>query len=94
MSAMRPLAQAIPGALATLLRGAPISPGKVDFAWKAAVGPAMDRVTWVRLEGTVLLVEAHSPQWTHEVARSAHLILAHMQALLGEDVIRELTVRA
>ena len=91
---MQPLAQAIPRALGQLLRGSPLSPGKVEFAWKAAVGPAMDRVTSVRLDGHVLLVEARTPQWAHEVARSSGIILKRMQALLGDAVIRELTVRA
>ena len=34
---MQPLAQAIPKVLAELLRAAPSSPGKIEFAWKAAV---------------------------------------------------------
>ena len=55
---MRPLSSALPGALAELLRAAPLSPGKVDFAWRAAVGPALERVTAVRLEGTTLIVDA------------------------------------
>ena len=38
---MRPLSHAVPGGLAELLRDTPLSQGKVDFAWKAAVGPAM-----------------------------------------------------
>jgi hypothetical protein len=42
---MRPIQQAFPGALAVLLRVAPLSPGKVSFAWSAAVGPALDRMT-------------------------------------------------
>src|SRR5262249_25437222 len=38
--AMRPIAQAIPGAVTELLKAAPLSDGKVSFAWRAAVGPA------------------------------------------------------
>jgi hypothetical protein len=91
---MQPLAQAIPRVLAELLRGSPLSPGKVDFAWKAAVGPAMERVTRVRLEGHTLLVEAHTPHWTREIARSSRIILKRMQVLLGEDVIQEISIRA
>lgn len=91
---MQPLAQAIPRAIAELLRATPLSPGKVEFAWKAAVGPAMQRVTAVRLQGTTLLVEAQTPYWTREISRSSRLILRRMQNLLGEDVVQELTVRA
>jgi predicted nucleic acid-binding Zn ribbon protein len=90
---MLPIHHVIPRAVAELLRGAPLSPGKVDFAWKAAVGAAMQRVTSVRLEGGVLLVDAQGPQWTREVARSSRVILKRMQALLGDEVIREVRVR-
>ena len=91
---MQPLSQAVPRVLAELFRGSPPSPGKVECAWTAAVGPAVDRVTRVRLEGRVLLVEARSPQWTHEMQRSSRIILRRMQTLMGDDVIEELIVRA
>jgi hypothetical protein len=42
---MLPLSSGLPGALVELLRGSPNSDGKVTFAWKAAVGPAIERVT-------------------------------------------------
>jgi hypothetical protein len=91
---MRPLNQAVPGALASLLRAAPLSPGKVAFAWRTAVGPAVDRVTSVRLESRVLLVDATSPQWGREVTRSSGIILARLQTLLGTDVVERVEVRS
>ena len=90
---MQPLAQAIPRVLTELLRHHPLSPGKVDFAWKAAVGPAVHRATAVRLENGTLLVDAPTPQWRREVTRSSPLILRRLQTLLGEDAIREVIVR-
>ena len=90
---MRPLNQAVPGALASLLRAAPLSPGKVTFAWRTAVGPAMDRVTSVRLESGVLLVDATSPQWAREVARASGIILARLQTLLGAEAVGRIEVR-
>ena len=90
---MKPLIQGLPGALAELLRGAPLSPDKVDFAWKAAVGSALQRTTSVRLEGTRLLVDAASPQWAREISRSQHVILSRLQTLLGEDVVTAIEVR-
>jgi Dna[CI] antecedent, DciA len=90
---MRPLSHAVPGALAELLRTAPLSPGKVSFAWRAAVGPAMERGTSVRLDGRTLVVDAASAQWGREIARSSSLILARLQALLGADAIDRLHVR-
>ena len=83
----------MPGALVELLRGTPLSPGKVRFAWRAAVGPAVERVTSVQLAGRVLVVEAKSPQWAREVTRSADVILTRLQTLLGKDTVTSITVR-
>lgn len=83
----------MPGALAGLLRDAPLSPGKVAFAWQAAVGAALARVTAVRLEDGTLLVDAPSRQWAREVSRSSHVILSRLQALLGTEVVTKLHVR-
>ena len=90
---MRPLSQALPGALADLLRNAPLSDGKVDFAWRAAVGSAVERVTAVRLDGHVLIVEAGSAQWAREIRRSSGVILTRLQTLLGHDVVERIMVR-
>jgi predicted nucleic acid-binding Zn ribbon protein len=91
---MQPLGQLMPRALAEIVRGAPLSPGKVEFAWRTAVGPAMARVSAVRLEDGVLLVEAHTAQWSAAIMRSSRIILSRMQALLGADVIRDIRLRA
>ena len=90
---MRPIIHAVPGALVELLRGTPLSPGKVGFAWRAAVGPAVDRVTSVRLDGRVLVVEASGSQWAREVTRSADLILTRLQTFLGKDIVTSIIVR-
>jgi predicted nucleic acid-binding Zn ribbon protein len=89
-----PLGHAIPGAVAELLRGSPLSAGKVDFAWRTAVGPAVQRVSAVRLEQGVLLVDASGGQWSAELKRSSPVILRRMQLLLGADVVKEIVVRA
>ena len=93
MAGFEPLAQAVPNAITTLLRTTPMSPGKMQFAWKVAVGPAMDRGTFVRLEGGNLLVEAKTAAWAKEVSRSSGIILNRLQTLLGSEVVTELTVR-
>ncbi len=90
---MRPLASALPGALAQLLHDAPLSDGKVAFAWKAAVGPAVERATAVKLDGTMLIVEVASPQWAREIKRSTAVILRRLQTLLGEDIVTRIAVR-
>jgi len=93
VAGFEPLAQAVPNAITTLLRTTPMSPGKMQFAWKVAVGPAMDRGTFVRLEGGNLLVEAKTAAWAKEVSRSSGIILNRLQTLLGPEVVTELTVR-
>ena len=89
---MHPLIHGMPGAIVELLRGSPTSDGKVTFAWKAAVGPAIERVTKVKLERRVLLVEAVSDQWSKEVMRSSPVILKRLQSLLGADTIDRIEV--
>ena len=90
---MRPLTHALPGALAELLRDAPLSPGKVEFAWRAAVGPNLGRVTSVRLEGRVLIVEAANPHWAREIVRGSNIILTRLKTLLGHDTVERMQVR-
>lgn len=90
---MQPLIDALPGALVQLLRDAPLSDGKVGFAWRAAVGPALQRVTAVKLEGSVLIVETPGAQWAREVRRSANVILPRLQGLLGRDTVTSITTR-
>jgi predicted nucleic acid-binding Zn ribbon protein len=90
---MNPIVSAVPGAIVALLRDAPLSAGKVTFAWNAAVGPAVQRATSVHLENGVLLVDASTPQWAREVSRSTPIILRRLQQLLGEGTVASLTVR-
>jgi hypothetical protein len=89
---MQSLTHAISGALVELLSGSPTSDGKVTFAWKAAVGPAIDRVTHVKLERRVLLVETLNAQWSKEVMRASPVILKRLQSLLGADTIERIEI--
>lgn len=91
---MQPMGQAIPKVVADLLRNTPHSPAKIEFAWKAVVGPAIGRVSRVRLEGQLLIVEAGTPAWTRELSRSAPLLLGRLQRLLGSDAVKEIAIRA
>jgi phosphoserine aminotransferase len=90
---MKRLTHAVPGALMELLRGAPLSDGKVTFAWNAAVGPALERVTTVKLERKILIVDAASPQWSRELERLRGVILARLQSLLGKDAVSSIIIR-
>jgi predicted nucleic acid-binding Zn ribbon protein len=61
----------------------------VEFAWRAAVGAAVARVTAVSLDGSgVLHVRSTDAHWLIEVRRSSKLILARLESLLGSDVVR------
>jgi hypothetical protein len=90
---MRHLAHAIPGALTELIKAAPLSDGKVTFAWNAAVGPALERVTAVKLQGRVLLVDTVGALWSREIERSTPMILKRLQALLGPATVEKIEVR-
>jgi predicted nucleic acid-binding Zn ribbon protein len=90
---MRPLTHALPGAISELLRAAPLSDGKVTFAWNAAVGPALERVTHVKLEHGILFVDTQSAQWAREIRRSSGVILPRLQSLLGKETVTSISVR-
>jgi predicted nucleic acid-binding Zn ribbon protein len=90
---MRALGYIVPAAIAELLRSSPPSPGKIQFAWNAVVGPAVQRVTHVHLEGTVLLVDAQTAQWARELTRSSHVIAGRLESLLGPETISRIVVR-
>jgi hypothetical protein len=90
---MKPLTHAMPGALRLLLHNAPLSDGKVGFAWRAAVGEAFERATAVKLEHGVLVVETTSAEWAREIKRSQGIILSRLQAMLGADAVTRIQVR-
>jgi len=90
---MKPLAHAVPGGLRQLLHNAPLSDGKVAFAWRMVVGAALDRATAVKLENGVLLVDTASAQWARELKRSQSMILPRLQAMLGEQNITRIELR-
>jgi hypothetical protein len=90
---MVPVQQCVPEVLAELLRDQPTSPGKVTFAWRIAVGAAVDRVTTVVLgENGVLRVAIVDPHWRKEIERSAGLIGSRLDRLLGIGVVRRIVV--
>ena len=82
----------MPRVLAEVLRKAPLTPEKVAFAWRTAVGPAMDNATTIELRNSMLLVRVTEATWEREVERSAALIRARLDALLGEGVVRRVEV--
>jgi len=89
---MIPVHRFMPDALADILSRAPLTPEKVAFAWRSAVGPATDKVTTVELRKGVLSVRTKDTAWQREVERSAAVIRARLDALLGRDVVRYIEV--
>ena len=83
----------MPRVLSAVLRNAPLSPEKVAFAWRLAVGPALDKATDVALRQDVLYVRAKDAAWQREVERSAALIRSRLTDLLGEHVVRYIDVK-
>jgi hypothetical protein len=89
---MQPLQQAVPGAVTALLRQGDLSPGKVEFAWSAAVGPAIAGATKVTLEpGGTLVVRVTSVHWRQAIERATSTILGRLGQYLGEGVIVKVT---
>ncbi|MGH7551894.1 MAG: DciA family protein [Longimicrobiales bacterium] len=82
----------MPDALAAVLRRAPLTPEKVAFSWRTAVGPAVDKVTSVELRDGVLRVRTKDAAWQREIERSAALIRSRLGGLLGERVVRYIEV--
>lgn len=81
----------IPAVLADVIRKAPLCPEKVEFAWRSAVGPNVDRVTKVHLDASgVLYVRSADAHWAREVKRSSRLIASRLTALLGDGVVKKI----
>ena len=91
---MEPVHTLMSGAVARLVRPAPLSPEKVLFAWRAAVGHAVARVTRVRFAGLgVIEVIVDDDRFGDELARSAPLVLQRLQELLGVEVASRMDVK-
>ncbi len=91
---MIPVQRLMPAGLAAVLRNAPLTDEKVAFAWRSAVGAAVNDVTTIELRGGVLHVRAKDTVWQREVERSAGVVRARLEALLGPNVVRYLEVTA
>jgi predicted nucleic acid-binding Zn ribbon protein len=79
-------------ALAPAIRQAPLTPEKVDFAWRAAGGAAIARATRVVLEGHVLRVTGDDPQWVDAVRGMRGHLLRQLEPWLGRGTVLEIDV--
>ncbi len=83
--------QVMQGVVAEVIRKAPLTAEKVAFAWRLAVGAAIDKSTTVRLADTgVLYVRAETPAWLAAVRKSTSLIQIRLDDLLGENIVKKL----
>ena len=83
--------QVLPGVVAEVVRKAPLTDAKVAFAWRLAVGPALDKATRVRLadDGT-LYVTAESKAWLDSIRASVGMIRSRLAHYLGEDAVKRI----
>jgi hypothetical protein len=89
---MIPVQRVMPDALAAALRNAPLTPEKIAFAWRMAVGPAMGNVTTIEVDGRILHVRTKDAVWQREVERSMGIVRSRMEALLGKGAVGDIRV--
>ena len=91
---MDSLHSVVPGALTELFRHGPLSQGKLEVAWRVAVGDALTRVTTVRLQPDgVVYVQTADLRWNAELKRSSAMILTRLNGLLGPGSISDIVVK-
>ena len=84
----------VPRALTELFSNGPMSQGKLEVAWRVAVGDALTRVTTVRLQPDgVVEVQPADQRWNTELKRSSSMILTRLIGLLGTDSVRRIVVK-
>jgi predicted nucleic acid-binding Zn ribbon protein len=84
----------MPKALTELFHRGPMSQGKLEVAWRVAVGDALARASTVRLQADGSVdVQPADQRWRTELRRSSAIILGRLNALLGANAISRLVVR-
>jgi len=84
---MIPVAHLVPGSVEFVLRQAPLTPEKVEFAWRYVVGPALAKVTTVALYGKVLRVTAENAAWQREIEKATAMIRTRLARILGDGIV-------
>lgn len=78
--------------LAEMLGRQPMTPGKLQFAWRAAVGPALARAASLDWQDGRVIVRMSSDEWTREIRRSKPVILERLRRLLGNETVKRLEI--
>ena len=89
---MIPVQAIVPGALAGIIRKAPLTAEKLAFAWHTAVGATVAGATEIALDGHTLRVRARDRAWQRELERSAAVVRTRLGDLLGAEVVRYIDV--
>lgn len=89
---MIPVQAIVPGALAGIIRKAPLTAEKLAFAWRTAVGSTVAGATEIALDGHTLRVRARDRAWQRELERSAAVVRTRLGDLLGAEVVRYIDV--
>ena len=90
---MDSIAEVAAAAVGSLLKEGPLSEGKLQFAWRLAVGPAIERVSSVSMgPGGVVVVTVSDARWKKEIARSRETIHRRLAELLGNEAVKRLSI--
>jgi Dna[CI] antecedent DciA-like protein len=91
---MESLHTVLPRALIELFKQGPLSQGKLEVAWRIAVGDALSRVSTVRLKADGAIdIHAVDARWRRELKRSSGVILRKLNALLGPGTVSTMDVK-
>jgi hypothetical protein len=93
LEVMKSLTTVSDSVLPALLARAPLTPEKIDFSWRLAVGPQVYRACTVALTSGTLAVSVTDGAWAREIERSRDVILSRLQRLLGRDAVRRIECR-
>jgi hypothetical protein len=84
---MVPLQHVVPGAIVRLIAAQPHSAGKVEAAWRLAVGAGLARLSRARRDaGGVLWVEVSDDHVVRALDSHRPLIEQRLRAMLGDHV--------
>jgi predicted nucleic acid-binding Zn ribbon protein len=90
--APRPFALAMEGLTATIAPATPLA--RIQGAWAQAAGPAVAEAARPTAERSgVLTVTCVAAVWAQELSLMAGEVLARLNAVLGEELVRELRCR-
>ena len=90
---VKPLTTLADSVLPELLARAPLTPEKIDFAWRLAVGAPVHRACTITLTNGTLAVSVPDRAWAREIERSLDVILVRMQRMLGRETVRRIECR-